>query len=130
MANKPNDTNDIKTAMWPYLKYFSLLATIMITPIIISMPGFEYWHLTPIWGGGGLTTIIVWQRTHKSTISPEMEAALRQESMRLRHDLYRQLIILFLVVIFIGGILVLPLLAVKPELLDKIFEFILELIKE
>ena len=126
---KHSGVNDIKMALWPYLKYFSLLATIAVTPIIASIPGFEYWHLTPILGGGGLATIIVWQRTRGTTVRSEMEVALERENMRMRYTLFGQLIVLLFVVVLVGGMLMLFLLSSRPDVLDKIFDFVLELVK-
>ena len=128
MSIKSDDTNGSKAAMVPYLKYLSPLITIMITPVIVGMSGFEYWHLAPIWGGGGLTTIVVWQQM-RDDISPEMKAMLKRESMQRRYNLYGQLILILLVVVFMGGMTGMFLILVNPEILDKIFEFVLELVK-
>ena len=102
--------------------------TIVITPVIVGMPGFEYWHLAPIWGGGGLTTIVVWQQTHDD-INPEMKAMLKQESMRRKYNLYNGLIPLLFIVVLMGGMMGVLLILINPDILDKIFDFVLELIK-
>ena len=128
MSIKSNDTNGNNAAIVPYLKYLSPLITVMITLVIVGMPDFEYWHLAPIWGGGGLTTIVVWQQT-RDDISPEMKAMLKRESMQRRYNLYGQLILVLFVAVFIGGMMGMFLIFIKPEILDKIFEFVLELVK-
>ena len=128
MSIKSNDTNDNKAVIVSYLKYFFPLITIIITPVIVGMPDFEYWHLAPVWGGGGLTTIVVWQQT-RDDISPEMKAILKQESMRRRYNFYGQLILVLFVVVFMGGMTGMFLIFINPEILDKIFEFVLELVK-
>ena len=121
------DGNGLKTVILPSLKYISLLSTIVLTPVIIGMPSFEYWHLVPIWGGGGLTTIIVWQRT-QTTISPE-EAILKHENKRIQYMLFVQLAALMFVVVLIGGVILMSLILVNPDILDKFFDFVLELVR-
>ena len=128
MSIKSDDTNDNKAVIVSYLKYLFPLITIIITPVIVGMPDFEYWHLAPVWGWGGLTTIVVWQQT-RDDISPEMKAILKQESMRRRYNFYGQLILVLFVVVFMGGMTGMFLIFINPEILDKIFEFVLELIK-
>ena len=128
MSIKSDDTNDNKAVIVSYLKYLFPLITIIITPVIVGMPDFEYWHLAPVWGGGGLTTIVVWQQT-RDDISPEMKAILKQESLRRRYNFYGQLILVLFVVVFMGGMTGMFLIFTNPEILDKIFEFVLELVK-
>ena len=128
MSIKSDDTNDNKAVIVSYLKYLFPLITIIITPIIVGMPDFEYWHLAPVWGGGGVTTIVVWQQT-RDDISPEMKAILKQESLRRRYNFYGQLILVLFVVVFMGGMTGMFLIFTNPEILDKIFEFVLELVK-
>ena len=47
---KTGDMSYAKTNTPSYLKWLLLLATGVLTPIIASLPGFEYWHLAPLWG--------------------------------------------------------------------------------
>ena len=47
MSIKSDDTNDNKAVIVSYLKYLFPLITIIITPVIVGMPDFEYigiWH--------------------------------------------------------------------------------------
>ena len=49
--------------------------------------------------------------------------------MQRRYNLYGQLILVLLVVVFVGGMAGMFLIFINPEILDKIFEFVLELVK-
>ncbi|MBI1657563.1 MAG: hypothetical protein IS632_02155 [Thaumarchaeota archaeon] len=111
------------------LKWLLLLATITITPVIAGLPEFECWHLAPLWGGGGLTTIMVWHRTSGTAISPEAEAVLRYERMRMRHASLRMFIaVASMTAVVLGGI-VMFMPFQDPQALDKILAFFLDLAK-
>ena len=126
---KAGDANYAKMAVPPYLKWLLLLATGVATTVIASLPGFEYWHLAPLWGGGGLTTIIVWQRTCGTAIAPEAEAMLRYERMRMRHVSFVIFMLMLLMMALVIGTIVLFMSFQDPQTLDKILAFVLELVR-
>lgn len=111
------------------LKWLSLLATSVLTLIIVSLPGFEFWHWAPLWGGGGFTIIMAWQRMHSVKIEPEMETVLRYERMRMLHLLLNKLIVMTLLMTIIAVIFVLTILSLNPLALDKVLDFVLELVR-
>lgn len=123
----PGDKNDIKITILPYVKFISLLFTIILTLIITNMSNFEYWHLASIWGGGGLTTIIIWKHTQTPISSEEMK--LKYENRRALYAMLEQLAIPVFVIILVGGLMMMPLILANPDIVDKFFDFILELVK-
>ena len=66
---------------------------------------------------------------HNVKIKPEVEAVLRYERMRMRHSSLNNFIVMILLMTIIVGVFVLAILILAPLALDKILNFVLELVR-